>query len=50
MSKLNRRTFLKLSGLAGSGLLVGCTFSSPKILSSKESFGQRPWTLGTNRH
>ncbi len=34
MSKLNRRTFLKLSGLAGSGLLVGCTFSSPKILSS----------------
>ena len=39
-SKFNRRTFLKLSGLAGSGLLVGCTFSSPKILSSPKALNE----------
>lgn len=39
-SKFKRRTFLKLSGLAGSGLLVGCTFSSPKILSSPKALNE----------
>ena len=39
-SKFNRRTFLKLSSLAGSGLLVGCTFSSPKILSSPKAINE----------
>ena len=36
MSKTNmkRRTFLKFSTLAGSGLLVGCSFSSTKIISN----------------
>ena len=33
---MNRRTFLKVSTVAGSGLLVGCSFSSPKIMSSQE--------------
>ncbi len=31
---MNRRTFLKTTAVAGSGLLVGCTFSSPKLLST----------------
>ena len=35
-TKMNRRTFLKVSTVAGSGLLVGCSFSSPKIMSSQE--------------
>ncbi len=35
-TKMNRRTFLKVSTLAGSGMLVGCSFSSPKIMSSQE--------------
>ena len=33
---MNRRTFLKVSTVAGSGLLVGCSFSSPKILSTPD--------------
>jgi len=39
MSKtiMNRRTFLKVSTLAGSSLLVGCSFSSPKLVSTKEA-------------
>ena len=35
-TKMNRRTFLKVSTVAGSGLLVGCSFSSPKILSTPD--------------
>ena len=35
-TKMNRRTFLKVSTVAGSGLLIGCSFSSPKIMSSQE--------------
>ena len=42
MSKFNRRTFLKLSGLAGSGLLVGCNIFLPKDTQQPSSFGQRP--------
>ena len=34
---MNRRTFLKVSAVAGSGLLVGCTFSSPKLLSTPQA-------------
>jgi isoquinoline 1-oxidoreductase beta subunit len=34
---MNRRTFLKTTALAGSGLLVGCTFSSPKLLSTPKA-------------
>ncbi len=36
MSKnnMNRRTFLKVTSIAGSSLLVGCTFDAPKIMSS----------------
>ncbi len=34
---MNRRTFLKVSTVAGSGLLVGCTFSSPKLLSTPKA-------------
>ena len=34
---MNRRTFLKTTALAGSGLLVGCTFSSPKLLSTSKA-------------
>ena len=35
-TKMNRRTFLKVSTVAGSGLLVGCSFSSQKILSTPD--------------
>ena len=31
---MKRRTFLQVSTIAGGGLLVGCTFSSPKLLST----------------
>ena len=31
---MNRRTFLKVTTIAGGSLLVGCTFDSPKIMSS----------------
>ena len=34
-TEMNRRTFLRVSTLAGSSLLVGCSFSSPKIVSTK---------------
>ena len=33
-TNMNRRTFLKVSTLAGSGLLVGCTFQSNPNLST----------------
>ena len=40
---MNRRTFLKVTTVAGGGLLVGCSFSSPKLLSTpndvKEDLG-----------
>ena len=35
-SNMNRRTFLKVTTVAGSGLLVGCTFDSPKLISSAQ--------------
>ena len=31
---MNRRTFLKVTTVAGSGLLVGCTFRSPQLFST----------------
>ena len=34
---MNRRTFLKVTTVAGSGLLVGCTFSSPQLLSTPKA-------------
>jgi len=34
---MNRRTFLKATAVAGGGLLVGCTFSSPKLLSTPKA-------------
>ena len=33
-SNIKRRTFLKVSTVAGGGLLVGCSFSSHKFLST----------------
>ena len=33
-TSMNRRTFLKVTTVAGGGLLVGCSFSSPKLLST----------------
>ena len=33
-SNMNRRTFLKVTTVAGGGLLVGCSFSSPKLMST----------------
>ena len=36
-TNMNRRTFLKVSAVAGSGLLVGCTFSSPKLLRTPQA-------------
>ena len=34
---MNRRTFLKVTTFAGGGLLVGCKFDSPKIMSSDKA-------------
>ena len=34
---MNRRTFLKVTTVAGGGLLVGCSFSSPKLLSTPQA-------------
>ena len=34
---MNRRTFLKVTTVAGSGLLVGCTFRSPQLLSTPKA-------------
>ena len=31
--KINRRNFIKLSSIAGTGLILGCTSKSPKLLS-----------------
>ena len=36
-SNMNRRTFLKVTTVAGGGLLVGCSFSSPKLLSTPQA-------------
>ena len=33
-TNMKRRTFLKVSTIAGGSLLVGCSFSSPKLLST----------------
>ena len=33
-TNMNRRTFLKVTTVAGGGLLVGCSFSSPNSFSS----------------
>ncbi len=42
-TNMNRRTFLKVTTVAGGGLLVGCSFGSPKLLSTpndvKEDLG-----------
>ncbi|MEE3249486.1 MAG: molybdopterin cofactor-binding domain-containing protein, partial [Chloroflexota bacterium] len=35
-SNMKRRTFLKVSTIAGGSLLVGCSFSSPKLLSTQQ--------------
>ena len=35
-SNMKRRTFLKVSTIAGGSLLVGCSFSSPKLLSTPQ--------------
>ena len=34
---MKRRTFLKVSTLAGGSLLVGCSFSSPKLMSTPQA-------------
>ena len=36
-TNMKRRTFLKVTTLAGGGLLVGCTFSSPKLMSTPQA-------------
>ena len=36
-TNMNRRTFLKVTTIAGGGLLVGCSFSSPKLLSTPQA-------------
>jgi len=36
-TNMNRRTFLKVTTVAGGGLLVGCSFSSPKLLSTPQA-------------
>ena len=36
-SNMKRRTFLKVSTIAGGSLLVGCSFSSPKLLSTPQA-------------
>jgi len=35
-TNMKRRTFLKVSTIAGGSLLVGCSFSSPKLLSTPQ--------------
>ena len=34
---MNRRTFLKVTTVAGGGLLVGCSLSSPKLMSTPQA-------------
>ena len=36
-TNMNRRTFLKVTTVAGGGLLVGCSFSSPKLMSTPQA-------------
>ena len=36
-TNMKRRTFLKVSTVAGGSLLVGCSFSSPKLLSTRQA-------------
>ena len=36
-TNMKRRTFLKVSTIAGGSLLVGCSFSSPKLLSTPQA-------------
>ena len=36
-SNMKRRTFLKVTTVAGGSLLVGCSFSSPKLLSTPQA-------------
>ena len=36
-TNMKRRTFLKVSTIAGGSLLVGCSFSSPKLLSTRQA-------------
>ena len=36
-TNIKRRTFLKVSTIAGGSLLVGCSFSSPKLLSTPQA-------------
>ncbi len=36
-TNMKRRTFLKVSTIAGGSLLVGCSFSSPKLLSTPDA-------------
>ena len=37
ITKMNRRTFLKVTTIAGGGLLVGCTFQSTSELSAPQT-------------
>ena len=34
---MNRRTFLKVTTVAGGGLLVGCSFNNPKLMSTPQA-------------
>ena len=36
-TNMKRRTFLKVSTIAGGSLLVGCSFSSPKLMSTPQA-------------
>ena len=36
-TNMNRRTFLKVTTVAGGGLLVGCSFSTPKLMSTPQA-------------
>ena len=36
-TNMKRRTFLKVSTIAGGSLLVGCSLSSPKLLSTPQA-------------
>ena len=36
-TNMNRRTFLKVTTVAGGGLLVGCSFNTPKLMSTPQA-------------